>query len=352
MNSVADFQIAVNYLVVVHLGVWLYFHWTTPRLQVEVSRLASPGRMAIWLIWIGILVIYLREAYRFRVWDLRVPPGMLWVFLSLAAIEIAVAMWAMRSRLGSDDSQALITEGPYRFCRYPLDAAQSFFFPTVGALTANWGVFALSIVLSVTLRLFVPPKLEAQRIKLLGDIYRQHALHTGVFLPTKGPLKRRQYQVPSRFSLTTIIGLLTFMAVLFGTLKSAEVHPIVYLFVGAEILAICCIQIVFGSAPRVGSAVVGGILLPACVFAFREDLRSFVSCTRWSWLANDYPMFLTVGGVTTLAFGILLGYCIGAIAAGLFLVMEMLEPWLLRAPKRTSASTSAGRSQQPRGRSD
>jgi hypothetical protein len=113
------------------------------------------------------------------------------------------------------------------------------------------------------------------------------------------------------------MGLLTVLAVIFGVLRAIESPPVVYLFVGSEIMAICLVQILFGSAPRGGSTVTGAILLPFWVYLTLK--------TPAIPVAYELILFTSLIG-----FGALMGYCIGTLAAGFFLMMDLIEPWLIR----------------------
>ena len=125
--------------------------------------------------------------------------------------------------------------------------------------------------------------------------------------------------------MAAIVALLTAFGIVFGVLKYWQTPPVVYLFVASEIVAICLAQILFGSAPRIGSITTGAVLLPFWVSLTVEDRLVNLMSPEVFWISL----------VSLVAFGGLLGYCIGALAAGFFLVMDMLEGAL---PSHTSSA--------------
>jgi len=127
--------------------------------------------------------------------------------------------------------------------------------------------------------------------------------------------------------MAAIVALLTTFGIVFGVLRYWETPPVVYLFVASEIVAICLAQILFGSAPRIGSIATGAVLLPFWVSLTVEDRLVNLMSPEVFWISV----------VTLVAFGGLLGYCIGALAAGFFLVMDMLDGSL---PGQTSAAAA------------
>jgi hypothetical protein len=143
------------------------------------------------------------------------------------------------------------------------------------------------------------------------------------------------FVVPKTFGMSAILGIMTALAVLFGCLRWMNAFPVLYFFFGVQALAICLVQMFYGQTPRLASIIAGAIILP--VF------------TVIAAVLNDRfnPGFAcaVVGFVPV---GALLGYLTGTCAAGVFLVMDYLEPYLqgqafhARAPAAASpASTPA-----------
>lgn len=141
------------------------------------------------------------------------------------------------------------------------------------------------------------------------------------------------FAVPKRFGLSAILGITTALAILFGALKFGNAWPVFYLFFGMQAIAICLVQMFAGRAPRAASTLAGAIILP--VFTLLTVLVS----------RHDEPLagvlcvmaiFVPVGG--------LLGYITGTCAAGVFLIMDYLEPYLQGRPNGGSSGHSAGAS--------
>jgi hypothetical protein len=124
------------------------------------------------------------------------------------------------------------------------------------------------------------------------------------------------YRVPPKFSIAEILAMITVFAFLFGALRFFGAPAPLYLFLGTQAVVICLVQMRFGEVPRGASMVVGCIFLPV-----------------WSWLTllmgHGQQLIGFEGSFAELpmvaAFGGLLGYCTGALAAGVFLIMDSLE---------------------------
>lgn len=145
------------------------------------------------------------------------------------------------------------------------------------------------------------------------DVYRPPPLFSFEFRPPPG----QQYVVPQRFGLAEILGVMTALALLFGIMRWLDSDPVWYLFLGAQSIAICLVQMFHGKTPRKASAVAGAILAPLFVLG-------------WAWFSRrevhvEAVLCLMVACVP---FGGFVGYLNGACAAGVFLVMDKLEPYL------------------------
>src|SRR5688572_22961273 len=101
------------------------------------------------------------------------------------------------------------------------------------------------------------------------DAYRPPPLFSFDFRPPPGP----QYVVPQRFGLSAILGIMTALALLFGIMRWLEADPGWYLFLGAQSIVICLVQMFHGRTPRFASAVAGAILAPLFVLG-------------WAWFAR------------------------------------------------------------------
>ena len=134
-----------------------------------------------------------------------------------------------------------------------------------------------------------------------------------------------QYAVPRRFGMAGILAITTLMAVLFGLLRRMGAPPPIYIFVGILALTTCLVQMRYGDVPRVASIVAGAVCMPLCalgtfLFAVFFDPEGRVSLDDIGWVFFSLPI--------TGAAGAFFGYLAGACTAGLFLLMDLIEPHL------------------------
>jgi len=132
-----------------------------------------------------------------------------------------------------------------------------------------------------------------------------------------------QYAVPKRFGMAGILAITTLMAVLFGVLRYCNAHPAVYIFVGLLALVTCLVQMRYGEVPRMASILAGAIFMPICVlatFLVALVLDERVDLDDIGWIICISPLLA--------GFGAFFGYLSGACTAGLFLLMDLIEPYL------------------------
>jgi hypothetical protein len=123
------------------------------------------------------------------------------------------------------------------------------------------------------------------------------------------------FVVPKTFGMSAILGIMTALAMLFACLRWMDAWPVYYFFFSALALVICLAQMFYGKTPRLASIVAGAIMLPLFslgALLFDDD-------------ANPAFICLLIGFIP---FGALMGYLTGTCAAGVFLVMDILEPYL------------------------
>ncbi|MGI8977713.1 MAG: hypothetical protein ACR2FY_00660 [Pirellulaceae bacterium] len=141
--------------------------------------------------------------------------------------------------------------------------------------------------------------------------------------PFRPPLPREKvYSVPKRFGLSALLALITGLACLFGLLRLVDTPPVIYLFLGMEVMAICVAQMFYNAEPRRASMIAGAMLVPIFIvggtfFAPRNDLV----------LTQILPGILCAV-LPGILFGAFAGYLIGTCVAGVFLLMDKLEPFL------------------------
>ncbi|MBP89339.1 MAG: hypothetical protein CMJ64_21940 [Planctomycetaceae bacterium] len=298
-------------LLLVHCGV---LSRAAYRSGCANSRLGwrSATRVVLTSTWAGLLVIAIVYRAPLWRWDFEMFEVVRWLSTLPAVIATFFGAWALRSRLEVDSSGEMIAEGAYRWCRYPYDGAMGIFILGLGVFISNYLVLAASILVFFAMRLLVPWEQEKRRRREFGAGYLAYAADSGVFLPSVEAVPQKEYTVPQRFGMAAILGLLTTLAIIFGALNYAQAPPAVYLFVGSEIVGICLAQIFLGSAPRGGSALTGAVLLPF-----------------WAYVMLDIPRLDPFEHLAILAslltLGALIGYCIGALAAGFFLAIDLIE---------------------------
>lgn len=119
--------------------------------------------------------------------------------------------------------------------------------------------------------------------------------------------------------------MMTVFGGVFGLLRWFGVHPAWYLFLGTQGMIVCLVQMWFGSVPRGGSTLVGGVFLPIWVWGLAAFGSSALPANLTAtWM--DVPFAIFLGG--------LLGYCTGALAAGVFLVLDLGDELRRRMVRR------------------
>lgn len=131
------------------------------------------------------------------------------------------------------------------------------------------------------------------------------------------------YAVPQRFGISAILALTTLFACVFAILKGFEAHPVFYLYFGTLGVSICLAQMFFDRVPRVCSIVAGALLLPFWVFvtAIFYDPPTMVMYYTMDYILRNSaitaPLTLVCGGF--------IGYLAGAVMAGFFLLLDMVQ---------------------------
>jgi hypothetical protein len=123
------------------------------------------------------------------------------------------------------------------------------------------------------------------------------------------------FVVPKTFGMSAILGIMTALALVFACLRWLNAEPVFYFFLSVEALTICLAQMLYGKAPRLASIVAGALILPVFMLLaamFTGQVESGMMCVA----------------IVFVPFGAVLGYLTGTCAAGIFLVMDFLEPYL------------------------
>ena len=128
--------------------------------------------------------------------------------------------------------------------------------------------------------------------------------------------REKVYSVPKRFGLSALMALMTALACLFGALRLFDTPPVVYLFLGIQVMMICVAQMFYNAEPRRASMIAGAILMPI----FFTGAAFFVP-------QRDFGLAIC-SAIPGILFGAFAGYLVGTCVAGIFLLMDKLEPYL------------------------
>jgi hypothetical protein len=169
-----------------------------------------------------------------------------------------------------------------------------------------------------------------------ADLIGAPATPIAQWLRRDTPPPVRTYVVPKRFGISAILALMTGMAVLFGFMRVFDAPPVLYLFFSTMALAICIAQMVWGNMPRQASIGVGAIVAP--VFVVIAVLAEGSVRDLWR---------LPCALVFSVMWGALFGYLTGTCAAGIFLVMEILDPYLPGGRRRQAAQSASNDEVKP-----
>jgi len=138
--------------------------------------------------------------------------------------------------------------------------------------------------------------------------------------PTTTSVKR-EYRVPKRFSLAEGLAMLTLFGVLFNGLYFLGAPRSFFLFFGVLGMVICLVQMRFSAAPRAASMVTGMVLFVAWDIIAHGSFSEGVLLP----ISTRYIAFYIIA--TVLGAG--LGYGVGTVAAGVFLVSDRITARLL-----------------------
>ena len=140
----------------------------------------------------------------------------------------------------------------------------------------------------------------------------------------------RTYVVPKRFGISAILAMITALAFLFGFLRLLEVPPVAFLFFGTMVLVISIVQMFCGRVPRLASIVAGAVLSPL-----------FIGASLWSFGESGHLAEVICVMWGSVFWGAIGGYLTGTCAAGIFLVMEKIDPYLPGGHSRAARAKTA-----------
>jgi hypothetical protein len=144
--------------------------------------------------------------------------------------------------------------------------------------------------------------------------------------------------VPRRFSLAALMLIVTCYAVLFAGMQLLGATPTIFAVIAVFVTGVGVAQTLLfgGKYPRAASVWAGTCLLPLEILVLRVGYYVFSTRVSPSFESEVGILVLTVFCIPA---GALLGYLAGGLAAGIFLVPDLLAP-------KTQAE-NAGRSEQP-----
>lgn len=130
--------------------------------------------------------------------------------------------------------------------------------------------------------------------------------------------------VPRRYTLAMILGMMAVYAVLFAALRVADAHAAVFILVTVFFTGVSLGQpLLFGGRyPRAAAMWIGGALVPI------EGIAAIICIAIAGGRVPSLGEFvcaavgLSIAGIPA---GVLLGYLLGCIGAGLFLLMDLYE---------------------------
>lgn len=202
MQSETTFKIVFGVWVVLFLGAIGYAHIRAMR--EHGSRFAQAANEYKPLVWIRVLLGF--PLWAFLIDWLASPGWFPWASIALpmwarrssvgfGVVIVGLMWWTMialgsnyRGTMGLHPNHKLITHGPYRLVRHPMNAL----FPLVSIvlflLSANWVIGAGALILIGTISIVRAPIEEKQLIERFGEEYSAYMRRTGRFFPR---LRRR-----------------------------------------------------------------------------------------------------------------------------------------------------------------
>ncbi len=202
MQSETLFKVVFGIWVVLFLGAIGYAH--RKAMRKHGSRFAQCANEYKPLVWIRVLlgfplwaflIDWLASTGWFPWASVALPMWARWTGVGFGVVVVGLMWWTMialgsnyRGTMGLHPNHELVTHGPYRFVRHPMNAV----FPLVSIflflLSANWVLGADALILIGTISVVRAPIEERQLIERFGEEYRAYMRRTGRFLPR---LRRR-----------------------------------------------------------------------------------------------------------------------------------------------------------------
>ena len=149
-------------------------------------------------LWV-FLINWLVSAHWFPWASVSPPLWARWCGVGFGGVVVALMWWTMlalgsnyRGTMGLHPNHELVTHGPYRFVRHPMNAV----FPMVSIvlflMSGNWLIGAVALVLLGIIAIVRAPVEERQLTERFGEAYRTYMRRTGRFFPRldRGPTEK------------------------------------------------------------------------------------------------------------------------------------------------------------------
>ncbi len=197
MQAETLFKVVFGVWVVLFLGAMGYAHRKAMRKHgSRFAQCANEYRPLLWVrVSLGIplwafLIDWLASIGCFPWAWVSLPTWARWSGVGFGVVVAGLMWWTMialgsnyRGTVGLHPNHELVTHGPYRFVRHPMNAV----FPLVSIflflLSANWVLGAGALILIGTISIVRAPIEEKQLIERFGEEYHAYMRRTGRFLP-------------------------------------------------------------------------------------------------------------------------------------------------------------------------
>ena len=128
--------------------------------------------------------------------------------------------------------------------------------------------------------------------------------------------QRGPYSVPRRFRLSTMIVVTTLFTMLCAFLKWTEIHVAGFVFITTLFGFVAILQFVLDKVPRTASILAGSVFLPVAIVIV------YLANGQLDHLTTVSIGELIIGGMVFFLLGAIVGYFVGALVAGIFLVID------------------------------
>ena len=197
MQAETTFKVVFGVWVVLFLGAIGYAQGKAMRKHgSRFAQCTNEYKPLVWMrVLLGVpfwafLIDWLASAGWFPWASVPLPMWTRWTGVGFGVVVAGLMWWTMialgsnyRGTMGLHANHELVTHGPYRFVRHPMNAV----FPLVSIflflVSANWVLGVGALILIGSISIVRAPVEERQLIERFGDEYRAYMRRTGRFLP-------------------------------------------------------------------------------------------------------------------------------------------------------------------------